>query len=94
MTSEEYQNYSKDEMARYEAFANIRGQDEVSYGAAGTVLTAAEIRFNQAEREALHARKTKTEAKRYAENEANKTIDNFISNNNPNYVPPDPLPEK
>jgi hypothetical protein len=94
MTVEEYQNYSQDEMARSEAFANIRGQDELSYGVAGTVLTAAESRFTQAEREALHARKTRIEAKRYAENEANKIIDNFTGNNNPNYIPPDPLPEK
>jgi RHS repeat-associated protein len=70
---EEQQNYINSEITRYEAFARIRGRDEVSYLISARVLATAESRY------------------RDAENEANKIIDDYICNNDPTYVPPEPL---
>jgi len=87
----EQQDYANNEITRYEAFAEIRGQDPASYDKSDKVLKAAENRYREAQGEAIGKRENRINANKYAENEANKIIDDFISNNNPNYIPPEPL---
>jgi hypothetical protein len=91
-TTEEVHEYSRKEIVRYEAFAEIRGQDGFSYHVASEILDAAEFRYKRAESEALFNGESKINAKRYAENEANKIIDDFICRYNQEYIPPEPIP--
>jgi hypothetical protein len=94
LNDEELGDYSQGEISRYGAFAEVRGKDALTYGAADAAMSAAEFRFKRAENEALHSGKSGTESRRYAENEANKILDDFINSYNPDYIPPEPIDVK
>jgi RHS repeat-associated protein len=90
----EIDSYTQSEITRYEAFAEIRGGDALTFGVANRILDTAKSTYERAESYARSTGKSVAQAKRYAENEANKIIDDFISNHNPNYVPPEPINEE
>jgi RHS repeat-associated protein len=94
-TLSEVEDYSKSETARYDAFNDVRGSDLLTYGAAQEILDTAESVYKQAESYAeVIDKKPAYQAKRYAENEANKVIDEFIKNHKPDYIVPSPIQEE